>query len=380
MATLAVFLLCASGVCYVYVGYPLLIALLARWRPQAIRRGVCPARGTVVISAHNEGARVASKVRAICQSADARHIEQILVGSDGSTDDTVAQLRALNEPNLEVVAFADRRGKPSVLNDLCRRAAGDVLILTDARQPLADGAISALLENFADPGVGVVSGELVFTADGRPSPTAQGMRSYWGYEKWIRRSESRFRSVPGATGAIYAIRRHLFQPLPVETILDDVWIPMHAIRAGARCCFDGRAMAFDRPSETVDQENRRKRRTLAGNLQLLRLAPWLLDPLRNPIWLEFMSHKMGRLVVPWLLVVGVVVSWVGRADAVMGALLVLQVIGAAVALLGRLVAGVLGRGGWWSATWMFLVLNATALLAWWDFLLGRMQVRWHKGA
>ena len=373
---MAVFILCAAGVFHVYAGYPLLIALLARLRPRPVRRGAPAARCTVCIAAFNGGEPLVAKVAALAASADARHIDRILIGTDGSTDDAAARLRALGLPAVEVIEFAERRGKPSVLNDLVARATGEVLLMTDARQPLAPGAVAALLENFADAGVGVVSGELVFTADGRPSPTAQGMRSYWGYEKWIRRSESRVRSVPGATGALYAMRRSLYRALPAETILDDVLAPMTAVRAGYRCCFDGRAVAYDRPSESVAQENGRKRRTLAGNLQLVQLEPWLLLPWRNPIWTEFVSHKLGRLLVPFGLIGMVAAAWAGRADPILRMALLMAGVAAASALVGRVLGGLLKRGGIWTAPWTFLVLNGIALAAWGDVLTGRLQVRW----
>lgn len=369
-------LACLGLAAYVYLGYPLLIGLLARWRGRPVRRGQAVGRVSIVISAFNDGARLEAKIRALRAGPDYDRVGQMLVGLDGATDDTAARLAALAEPKLQVIAFPVRRGKPSVLNDLVPRATADVLVMTDARQILDGGALTALLENFADPDVGVVSGELVFTADGRPTATAQGMRGYWGYEKWIRRQESRFRSVPGATGALYAIRKSLFQPMPANTILDDVWEPMAAVRQGARCCFDGEARAFDQPSERGSQETRRKRRTLAGNLQLIQLSPWLLHPGTNPIWWEFISHKLGRLLVAPTLLLGWLIAGLGCANPFLrvcwwGGWVVLAAAGA-----GRVLAGLIGRGGWWSLPWSFFALNGVVLLAWWDALRGRLDARW----
>jgi cellulose synthase/poly-beta-1,6-N-acetylglucosamine synthase-like glycosyltransferase len=124
---------------------------------------------------------------------------------------------------------------------------------------------------------------------------------YWRYEKHLRRLESAIGSTLGATGAIYAIRRTLFCPLPDETILDDVLTPMRVVLAGYRVVFNDRARAFDRAAVDADAEARRKVRTLAGNYQLLRLEPRLLLPWRNPVWLQFVSHKLGRLAVPYAL-------------------------------------------------------------------------------
>ena len=129
----------------------------------------------------------------------------------------------------------------------------------------------------------------------------KGVGLYWTYEKQLRRWESRIGSTLGATGAIYALRRTLFRPLPDHAILDDVLAPMRAVLAGYRVVFSERAFAFDRAPADADAEQRRKVRTLAGNVQILGHEPRLLVPLLNPVWLQYLSHKVGRLVVPYAL-------------------------------------------------------------------------------
>ena len=133
------------------------------------------------------------------------------------------------------------------------------------------------------------------------SAAADGMGLYWRYEKALRRCESAVHSTLGATGAIYALRAPLWRPLPPDTLLDDVLAPMRAVLAGARVVFQERARAFDRASESADAEARRKVRTLAGNVQILWLEPRLLVPVVNPVWWQYVSHKLGRLVVPYAL-------------------------------------------------------------------------------
>lgn len=127
------------------------------------------------------------------------------------------------------------------------------------------------------------------------------MGLYWRYEKQIRRDESAVGSTMGATGAVYAMRRSLWRPLPPETILDDVLAPMRCVLAGFRVVFADRARAFDRTPRDAKAESLRKRRTLAGNYQLLWLEPSLLLPWRNPAWIQFVSHKVARLAVPFAL-------------------------------------------------------------------------------
>jgi poly-beta-1,6-N-acetyl-D-glucosamine synthase len=283
---------------YTFLGYPLLMALWARWWPRPLRPRPWSPRVAMVVVMHNESARVQAKLKTCLDQDYPRDRLRVVVASDGSTDDTVERVKALGDARASVLAFAQRRGKAACLNDAVAACDDEVIVFTDARQALNPAAVRHLVDSLSDPTVGVVSGELVFQADG-VRDFGQGVDAYWRYEKFIRRSEARVHSVPGATGALYAIRRSAFRPIAPQTILDDVAIPMQACLSGLRVVFDGRAVAFDQPSTAAAAERRRKVRTLAGNFQLLALMPQLLLPFRNPILLQFLSHKVLRLVAPW---------------------------------------------------------------------------------
>lgn len=226
---------------------------------------------------------------------------EVLVGSDGSTDGSAAMARGFRHPRLRFFAFPQRRGKAAVLNDLVGHARGEILVMADARQRFAANALSRLVRHFADPEVGAVSGELVLSSNAAGTAVGEGVGFYWRYEKLIRSSESLADSSVGATGAIYAIRKDLFRPLPDDTILDDVLVPMRIVRRGYRVLFDPDARAYDRAASTSAEEFTRKVRTIAGNFQLLTREPWLLDPSRNRLWFQTLSHKGLRLLGPALL-------------------------------------------------------------------------------
>lgn len=223
------------------------------------------------------------------------------MGSDGSTDQTVARARDYEARGVRVVGFETRRGKPSVLNDLVPSCRGDIVVFGDARQRFDRDALRALVAPFADPAVGAVSGELVL--EDERTGVGAGLGAYWRHEKLIRAAESRIGSTVGATGAIYAIRRELFSPLPADTILDDVVLPVRIARLGRRVVFEPRARAYDRAPRAATQELARKVRTIAGNFQLFARESWLLSPLANPLWLQAVSHKGLRLLTPVLLAV-----------------------------------------------------------------------------
>jgi cellulose synthase/poly-beta-1,6-N-acetylglucosamine synthase-like glycosyltransferase len=192
-------------------------------------------------------------------------------------------------------------GKAGVLNLAVRQAEGELIVFADARQELSSGAVRELAAYFADASVGAVSGELVLV-DGSHKPSCDGGGLYWRYEKRIRSMESDIHSMVGASGALYAIRRDLFTPLPDDTILDDVLIPMRIVMAGKRVVFAPEAVAIDRADPSPLVEFNRKVRTLFGNYQLLCQLPAVLRPFRNPVFLQFISHKVGRLLAPYFLV------------------------------------------------------------------------------
>ena len=176
------------------------------------------------------------------------------------------------------------------------------------------------------------------------SSIGEGIGTYWRYEKWLRRHEAIVGSTLGVTGAIYAMRRELWTPLPADTILDDVLGPMRVVLGGHRVVFEEHARAYDVASQDPETELRRKVRTLAGNFQLLKREPRLLVPGLNPVWLQFMSHKVGRLAVPYALVALFVSSAVlARRSPIYGAALIGQAVFYALAAYGAQVANAAPR-------------------------------------
>ncbi len=371
-----IFWVSAACILYIYLGYPALIALCAAVKRRPVKKGPFHGTCSVAIAAYNEQENLQQKIASLLAAEDAEKIKEIIIGSDGSTDQTATCLQQYEDRRVQCAAFEKRRGKPAVLNDILPHCSGDVVVLTDARQELEPTALRELLANFTDPEVGVVSGELQFRREAADSSAAQGVNIYWEYEKFIRERESRVDSVPGATGALYAIRRELISPLHPDTLLDDVAIPMQAVLQGKRCIFEPDAVIFDNPSKQAAQETRRKRRTIAGNAQLVRLYPQLLNPLHNPIWFQFVSHKILRLAAPLCMVLAMAANIALIHRCFYAALLSLHLLfylaGAAGGLLQKMgkTSSLLG------APYMFIRLNWTTAQALWDALTGRYQVKW----
>jgi biofilm PGA synthesis N-glycosyltransferase PgaC len=325
---------------YVYVGYPCLLAVWARVadrrpRPVPYRGSHWPAI-SIVIAARNEAPRLEARIRNLLDQVYPGPTE-IIVVSDGSTDAPAAALRAFRHSVRLIEVPAG--GKPLALNAGVAAATGEILVFADARQQFAPGALVALVSNFGDPSVGGVTGQLVLDCEQEDADTSvgEGIGLYWRYEKSLRRNESRVWSTLGATGAIYALRRSCWTPLPAGTLLDDVLAPMRAVLDGCRIVFEEQAIACDTASVDAAAESRRKTRTLAGNYQILAQEPRLLVPFVNPVWLQYLSHKVGRLVVPWALLALLVASVsLARGDAFYAVPLAAQGIFYGLAIAGAL--------------------------------------------
>ncbi len=337
MDMVGVFWASTCVILYIYLGYPLLLAAWARISPRPVRK-MTPGPGarwpaiTIVLAARNEAARLPSRLTNLLELPYPGR-RDIVVVSDGSTDGTsdavgaFARIRQIGSDTLRLVDVPSG-GKPLALNAGVAAATGEILVFADARQRFGPQALVELVANFHDERVGGVTGELILDCENTDSSSSvgDGVGLYWKYEKWLRRNESTVWSTLGATGAIYALRRTLWKPLPAETLLDDVLAPMRAVLQGYRIVFEEQAVAYDRASADAAAESRRKTRTLAGNYQILAQQPRLLIPIANPVWLQYVSHKVGRLLVPWALVVTLLSSvLLARVHWVYAAALTVQV-------------------------------------------------------
>ena len=289
------FWLSAGLISYVIVGYPLLLHLLAHRYRKPFRSGNRLLQISIVIPVHNGGRFLRRKLESILKLDYPPELIEVLVVSDGSVDDTNDIARQFSDYGVQLLSIP-RLGKPAALNAAVARVGGEILVLTDVRQELTPESIRWLVAPFADPAVGVVSGELILRDGTTPDEADVGI--YWKYESWIRKNLSLLDSMLGATGPFYAIRRSLFQAVPEDILLDDVYLPMTVFFKNFRLVVEPKAIAYDYPM-TREREFGRKVRTLGGNYQLLMRMPRLLSPSNRLLW-HFLSYKVGRLLLPWL--------------------------------------------------------------------------------
>jgi cellulose synthase/poly-beta-1,6-N-acetylglucosamine synthase-like glycosyltransferase len=360
----------AALLVYAFAGYQLLIGLLARLRPRPCSVSAAPQRVTVLIAACNEQERIRSRIENLRASAIP---VEIAVCSDGASDATAAEARLAGARVLE---FSTRRGKAACLSEVIPSLDADIVVLADARQQFTPETIPRLVRHFADPSVGAVSGRLRIanTASG----AGAGINLYWKMEVAIRQAESNFDSCIGCTGAVYAIRRSLFEPIPADTILDDVVIPMRIALSGYRVLYDSEAEAYDPQPLDPGSETRRKARTLAGNFQILFRYPAWLNPWSNRLAWQLISHKYLRLAGPALLLAAL-----GSSASLAGSPFYLACLAIQVLLYGLAIVGFAFpflRIRLISVPAGFLFLNLMTLRGFFRFLFGPSGGAWESAA
>jgi cellulose synthase/poly-beta-1,6-N-acetylglucosamine synthase-like glycosyltransferase len=370
-----VFWLSLAGIVYTYFGYPAIMWLLSRVRPTPWKPAPYTPTVSIVLAVHNGAATLERKLNQLL-SLDYPAIKEVIVVSDGSTDGTVDVLarqdhpKQQDQPALKTILLEDHCGKAAAVNAGVAQATSEIILFVDIRPEIAPGSVQQLVSNFADPTIGCVAGELTLRHDGHDATSAAIGGLYWKYEQWLRTCEARFYSPVGVYGGFYAIRRSLATPQPAGMILDDMFQPLSIIRQGYRSVLDSEALVFDTWPKQAAGEFQRKVRTLAGNFQLMQLAPWTLS-FQNRVLFQFLSHKVMRLVLPYMLILLLVSTAFLAADnpayelfgALQGAGWILAIAGLRfkLPLLHRLAAPA-------SA---LLVLNAAAVVGLYKFLMTR---------
>jgi len=369
----AIFWLSSGILFFTFLGYGLGMKALARWRNRPLsspandapQPSVC-----VILSARNAETGIVARLENLRQSNYPSDKLRILLVSDGSTDSTVTRVESLADPRIEIIALPTSGGKAHALNLAFARSTAEIVVLTDARQQFAPDAIARLVRHFSDPAIGAVSGALEIAA--ATSTAGAGVDAYWRFEKALRAAESRYDSCIGCTGAIYAVRRACFRPIPADTILDDVVIPMQIALQSQRVIHDPAIHAFDPQPLDPRSEQRRKQRTLAGNFQMLFRHPHWLNPAKNRLWLQLIAHKYLRLTAPFWLVACLVSSAILFRYPFYAVSFAAQVALYLLALLGLVVK----RGRLFTLPAAFVFLNIMTLRGAWHYFAGTYQRGW----
>jgi cellulose synthase/poly-beta-1,6-N-acetylglucosamine synthase-like glycosyltransferase len=328
---------------------------------------------SLVIAAHNEEDYLPGKI-ANTRELDypANKLELIFV-SDGSIDRTNQILANLEEQNVRTLLLPSREGKANAINRGTALAQCDILIFSDAATLFSPDAIKKLVRHFSDPSVGVVCGALQFRAT-EESRQTEGV--YWKYESTLRLMEGRLGATLTASGAIYAVRRLCFRELAKDTILEDLMIPMHARKAGFRVVYDPEAIAVDFAATSVRGEFTRRVRLAAGSFRAL--GDLIHTPLEGFAFLAFVSHKLLRWIVPFLLIGMMTSSCLLLGSSFYRGVLVIQVLFYLWATLGYLFAHRAKQVRFGLLGYFWLAMNLAFLVGFWRFLFSHRDSTWQK--
>ncbi|HZD30665.1 MAG TPA: glycosyltransferase [Candidatus Angelobacter sp.] len=293
--SLSIFTVAMLAAVYFTLGYPLVLAGRAHFFPNPVCKTFFPRTVSVVMAVRNGDPWIADKLASILDQNYPRELVEIIVVSDGSTDGTDEIASRFSSYGVEVLRI-ESGGKAVALNKGMQRAKGDVLFFNDVRQRIHPDCLRHLVACLGDPNVGAACGQTLFLA-GEERPHL-GM--YWRYERWLRRSLSQVDSLLAGT-CFFVVRRDLVEPMPPGTLLDDSWLPLSAFLRGYRFVLDTEAIAWDYPN-ALRSEFKRKVRTLAGIYQLVMFRPQLLSA-QNRMRFHFISYRLGRVLLPYLLLV-----------------------------------------------------------------------------
>jgi cellulose synthase/poly-beta-1,6-N-acetylglucosamine synthase-like glycosyltransferase len=360
----------ASLILYTYAGYPLWMYLRSRLRPRPRRQGSILPTVSVILAVHNGAALLRQKIAHLLSLDYPQDRMEIEIVSDGSTDGTDEILKELQSPHIKCFRCPKHSGKAAALNMGIASATGEILLFLDIRPWMESKALQLLISNFEDPRVGCVTGELVLRDDGHDAGAKAVGGLYWRYEQWVRYCEAKVDSPLSVYGGFYAIRRKLASTLPEGTILDDMLQPLSVIRQGYRSVFDLRARVYDSWPKSLGGEFHRKVRTLAGNFQLIQLAPWLLSR-QNRLRFELISHKLMRLLVPILLVILLATSaFLASHSLLYTGVLASQIAFYGLAALGS-ARGIPALARIAAPATAFCMLNAAVVVGFYKFLFTR---------
>jgi biofilm PGA synthesis N-glycosyltransferase PgaC len=331
-AAWAVLIASVAVALYILFGYPLLLAMVPFKPGPAVRKDLShQATVSVIMAVFNGAAHIRAKLETILALDYPKPLLQIIVVSDGSTDETESMVREYSDRGIQLL-IAPRGGKAAALNLAFQQASGELLFFTDVRQSLDPMALRHLVANFADPTVGAVTGEMRLRK-GEAGEQAN-MDLYWRYELWARERQTRIDSIFNTTGCIYAMRRKLAAPLRPDTLSDDAALPLTAFFAGYRVIFDAEAVATDDPA-VAGTEFRRRFRNLAGLWQTFARFPQLFSS-ANRMRFHFLSHKVGRLVLPWAILFAIVATLLLPGSSIRWALIAAEAIFFLLALIDGL--------------------------------------------
>lgn len=359
---------------YAYVGYPLLLSVLAPLFPARRITPAAPMNVSIVIAAHNEARHIEHKLRTLLAQDYQPSSLQIILASDGSTDDTVACAHRVVDPRITVLDLP-RQGKAATLNTGAALSTGDILVFTDADNQWSRDTLGHLLAPLADPEVGACAGHMVIPVTG--GGLSVGDSLYRHYEGWLRKVENRTGCMVSADGALLALRRELFQNIPAE-VNDDFFISTCAPVAHKQIVYVPEAQVIDHGVDEADKQFRRRQRVTVGGLQSLAQRSELLNPMKHGLYsIALISHKLIRRLAPILLLPLLLSNfWLWQEHGFYRLSLIAQLFGYTVAIAGLMDSRHRLPKPFRLAAFLLVTLAGMSI-GLWQFLRGQRYAQWN---
>lgn len=370
-----IFWLSAAALFYTYAGYPLLLALVSAVRPRRVRRGDFESTVSVIITAYNEERDLAAKLENTLALDYPAELLEIIVASDCSSDRTDDIVKEFAPRGVRLLRQPQRLGKTAAQNAAVTQVSGDVILFSDATSLYQPDAVLALLPNFADPTVGCVAGRLIYVEPAQ-SRVGRGARSYWSYETFLKRHESRACSLIGASGCLYAVRRTAYVPLYHEACSDFI-IATKMVEQGLRAIYEPNAVCTELTNRRSDNELKMRVRIIAQTFTDLWRHIGMMNPFRSGFYaIQLFSHKVMRYLVPFFLMALFVASAALAGSVFYRILFTAQLAGYACAALAWVLDLVGIRSRLLAFPQYFVLANIASLIALYKFLRGERYAHW----
>jgi len=364
---------------YTYAGYPMLLMLLKHLKPRKAKNysesvSKCPSV-SFIITAYNEEKAIKGKILNTLKLDYPAEKMQIIVASDGSTDQTEEIARSFSSRNVKLISVSGRKGKTAVQNAAVVQATGDILVFSDATSMYEKDAIKELVRFFDDPEIGCVGGRLIYRTEGN-SASSKGGKTYWEYERWIKENEAEINSLIGVSGAIYAVRKSIFTNIPPDQISDFV-IALQTVEYGYRVAYAPRATCSETTIRQAGNEFGMRVRITLRSLRALWYKRAIINPFRYGFYsVQLISHKLFRYLTPQMLLILILFNALLLENLAYRYFFGVQVGFYSLAIAGR----ILDSKGYYfkpaSMAYYFCLINIASLLAFFRFMMGERMITW----
>lgn len=361
---------------YTYAGYPLLVFLVSYIKPVHVKKALFTPEVTVLITAYNEESDIGAKIENTLALDYPKDKLEILVASDGSTDNTDEIVKSYAGKGVKLFRQEGRVGKTHTQNKAVERAGGEIILFSDATTSYAPGVLRAILPNFADETVGCVAGKLIYV-DYSESGVGEGAKSYWNYETFIKENESRACSLIGVSGCLYAVRKSAYVPMYAEAC-SDFLICTIVYRQGLRSIYEPSAVCTEQTNQQTGKEMKMRVRVISQTFTDLWRNREMLNPFAQGFYaIELFSHKVMRYAVPlFLLTLLLSTAFLAFGSTFFALIFILQILFYAAALFGWLLEKAGSPLKIFAIPLYFVLANVASVIGFYKFLRGEKYASW----